>query len=195
MSEELNLESIKSNINSDDYMFEICAKYVGETFGNIIEIGAGDGSSTRNFLKISKTFNKKVIVIDPFENGWKDMPASYGSPYPYEKFKEKISDLKENCIEIRKSSQDKTVIDDVHEFLPVSFSFIDGLQYKNAVLNDLNLVDSLDSKVICLDDYSRLTEISQVPLAVEEFLNLNGNKYHFFSDGRKERSKAFLIRK
>ena len=90
------------------------------------------------------------------------------------------------------SSQDKSVYDRVSKNTPISFSFVDGLQYREAVLNDLLLMSELSCIVIGVDDYKRLTDISQVSLAVDDFLKIKD--YTLIVDDKIERSRAFLIK-
>lgn len=182
----------KSNINSENFIFELCNFTITQFGGNIIEIGAGHGESTKKFLEISKKNNIKTIVIDPFESGWSEMPKSYGEPYPYEIFRKNCLGLEKNLIEIFESSQNKSVYDLLVKYTPISFSFVDGLQFKEAVLNDLNMMHLLETKIICVDDFSRKTEVSQVPEAVKLFVEKNN--YKVFSDNKSSRSKAYLVR-
>ena len=71
---------------------------------------------------------------------------------------------------------------------------MDGLQYEEAVLSDLNLMHSVGCKVICVDDYKRLTELSQVPLAVTKFLE--NELYDLVVETLStDRCKAYLILK
>lgn len=173
-------------------MFDILEKELSESKGNIIEIGAGIGETTRILLSYAKKYQVKVVVIDPHELGWNEMPESYGKPYTYQKFLENVEDYKENLIHFRVSSLDSTLENKLKNLKPFSFSFVDGLQYKEAVLSDLNLMKILEVPVICVDDFTRNTEISQVPLAVNEFIEINKN-YNLISEPVSVRSKAFLF--
>ena len=56
--------------------------------GYCIEIGAGYGETTVKLLNSVK--NYKIIVVDPFEDGWDNMPESYGKPYPFFLFQNAI---------------------------------------------------------------------------------------------------------
>ena len=163
--------------------------------GNIIEIGAGHGESTKKLLQTSQKYNSKVIVIDPFEDGWDEMPDTYGKPYPYEIFKANVLHYKENMVLVKKSSLEEGVYDDIINHLPISFSFVDGLQYKEAVLSDLRLMRKLNCKVICVDDYTRNTNESQVPLAIDEFLTIFNDYEILYSENIPVRAKIYLIKK
>jgi hypothetical protein len=175
--------------------FSVAEKNLELYGGNIIEIGAGHGESTKKLLQIAKNYNSKVIVIDPFEDGWDEMPETYGKPYPYEIFKSNVLDYEKNMVLIKKSSLEENVYDDIVNHLPISFSFVDGLQYKEAVLSDLMLMRKLNCNVICVDDYTRNTKESQVPLAIDEFLTLFNDYEILYSENIPVRSKIYLIKK
>lgn len=157
--------------------------------GYCIEIGAGYGETTVKLLNSVK--NYKIIVVDPFEDGWDNMPESYGKPYPFFLFQNAIKQFSDKVILIKKSSDDSSVIDELLKYKPIIFSFVDGLQYTDNVLYDLNMMDKLNCKVICVDDYNRLTNISQVPLAIEEFIKNNKNYDVVYQNDNKE---IYLVR-
>lgn len=157
--------------------------------GYCIEIGAGYGETTIKLLNSVK--NYKVIVVDPFEDGWDNMPESYGKPYPFFLFQNATKQFSDKVILIKKSSDDLSVIDELLKYDPIIFSFVDGLQYMDNVLYDLNMMDKLNCKVICVDDYNRLTNISQVPLAIEEFIKNNKNYDVVYQNNNKE---IYLVR-
>lgn len=157
--------------------------------GYCIEIGAGYGETTVKLLNSVK--NYKIIVVDPFEDGWDNMPESYGKPYPFFLFQNAIKQFSDKVILIKKSSDDSSVIDELLKYKPIIFSFVDGLQYTDNVLYDLNMMDKLKCKVICVDDYNRLTNISQVPLAIEEFIKNNKNYDVVYQNNNKE---IYLVR-
>lgn len=190
----LNLKDKFLNINNESFIFEICETFLQEYGGNIIEIGAGEGYSTKNFLNIchNKSKHSKVIVIDPFESGWDEMPPTYGTPYPFSQFYRNVKLYEDYLQLIKKSSQDNSIYNDLINFKPITFAFVDGLQYKQAVINDLELMNVLDCKLICVDDFTRINEFSEVPLAVDYFLKKYN--YNLFYDNKQIRSKAYLIK-
>jgi hypothetical protein len=175
--------------------FSVAEKSLELYGGNIIEIGAGHGESTKKLLQIAKNYNSKVIVIDPFEDGWDEMPETYGKPYPYEIFKSNVSNYEKNIVLLKKSSLEENIYDDIVNHSPISFSFVDGLQYKEAVLSDLRLMRKLNCKVICVDDYTRNTNESQVPLAIDEFLTIFNDYEILYSENIPVRAKIYLIKK
>jgi len=143
-------------------------EYAVQFKGDIAEIGAGVGNTTYNLAKIARESNRQVLVVDPFEKGWKEMPSRYGEPYPKGKF---ITNVKKyiDCINLHEES---SLCESSEKFLsvPLCFAFIDGLQFKGAILSDLRIVSH--AKVICVDDMNRITGQSQTPSAVKEFIKL-----------------------
>ena len=173
----------------NDRLTEVFNNLLSVEDGYCIEIGAGYGETTVKLLNQVK--NYKIIVIDPFEDGWDNMPESYGKPYPFFLFQNAIKQFSDKVILIKKSSDDSSVIDELLKYKPIIFSFVDGLQYTDNVLYDLNMMDKLNCKVICVDDYNRLTNISQVPLAIEEFIKNNKNYDVVYQNDNRE---IYLVR-
>ena len=182
------LESGK-NLVYNDRLTEVFNNLLSVDDGYCIEIGAGCGETTVKLLNQVKKY--KIIVIDPFEDGWDSMPESYGKPYPFSRFQNAIEQYSNKVILIKKSSNDLSVIDELTQYTPIIFSFVDGLQYTDNVLYDLNMMDKLNCKVICVDDYDRLTNISQVPLAIEEFIKNNKNYDVVYQNDNREN---YLVR-
>ena len=187
-----------NNLEYNDRLTEVFKNLLVVEDGYCVEIGAGCGETTvkllngilRSFL-IGSGGNYKIIVIDPFEDGRDSMPKSYGEPYPFSRFQNAIEQYSNKVILIKKSSNDLSVIDELTQYTPIIFSFVDGLQYTDNVLCDLNMMDKLNCKVICVDDYDRLTNISQVPLAIEEFIKNNNNYDIVYQNGNRE---IYLVR-
>lgn len=150
--------------------------FIGElllkTPGNIVEIGAGEGHSTKVFLEHAKRYDRKVLVIDPWQTI--DQPPGYGV-YSYDNFKERTKGF-DNLVVAKIPSFYKEVNEYLRNIKPIAFAFVDGLQFKEHVLSDLFLIAAHDAQVICVDDINRSTAVSEVPEAVEKFLQGN-NKY------------------
>lgn len=136
--------------------------------GSFAEIGLGLGLTTVELLKTGKT----VYGVDPFEEGWNEMPRSYGVPYRYEKFKEIIEPYKDNFILHKDTSLSYS--SELFLKVPLALAYVDGLQYKGAVLNDLRIVSH--AKIIIVDDFNRITGQSEVPQAIETYLKKNKRK-------------------
>lgn len=159
--------------------------------GNIIEIGLGYGQITLPLLKVAQTFNQKVIGIDPFEKAIGKVSKEYIEPYPFEKFEKAVAPF-DNFILYKEFSDDPTLYSKMINQLPYSFAFVDGLQFIDNVISDLNLMYRLDVKVICVDDMNRNTSWSQVPKAIELFRKDN-KQYNLFYP--KETKECYLISK
>lgn len=167
---------------------------IGEEDGDFMEIGAGCGDSSIQFLELCKLYNRKLIIIDPFESGWDNMPKSYAEPYPYQKFENRVRGYEKFLKIINKSSQDSSIREDLKSYKgKILFSFIDGLQYKDAILNDLEIMHELECKIICVDDFDRINELSQTPIAIEEFLKKHD--YYVCTNLERPRQKVYLIKK
>lgn len=154
----------------DHLVPQILSKYQG----NIVEIGAGFGDSTLVFLKYARAFGRKVLVIDPWPPKG-TAPAGY-DVYSYDTFCAVTEPYKEDLIVCRKPSSDPSVEQYVADVAPIAFAFIDGLQYKENVLQDLDLIVKYSPSIVCVDDWERNTPVSQVPLAMSEFFDTN-DKY------------------
>lgn len=156
---------------------EILIELLENNEGNLVEIGAGHGTTTQLLCKIAKENNRKVIAVDPFESGWHEMPESY--KYAIDEFS-KLLDEYDNLHLIAKSSQDPSVLGNLLAFDPITFCFIDGLQSVEAVLSDIALMEKLNTTLICIDDADRLTGDSRVP----EALSLYKGDYNVTVKGR-----------
>lgn len=143
---------------------------IDEYEGNFLEIGAGEGYTTLDLLKISTQYNKKTIVIDPFEDNWENIPTSYGRPYPYATFMNTVKEFSFGLILYKESSHTQDLCHKLQKEEFVCFAYVDGLQYKNSVKQDLELMRCIGVPVIGIDDMYRQTNISEVPLAIDEFL-------------------------
>lgn len=146
-------------------MLNECKQALIQNKGDIIEIGAGHGHNTIEFLKLAEKYNRKVIVIDPFEEGWSEMPSTYR--YPYGIFEDKVKEFKHRLFIHRKNSLCKTS-EMTCRATNIAFAYVDGLQWKGAVLNDLRIVSH--AHIICVDDMDRDSAESQVQHAVNDYI-------------------------
>lgn len=140
--------------------------------GNIVEIGGGYGASTKPLCIVAEKYNLNVIVVDPFESGWDNMPPSYR--YDFSKFMQMCNNFVEkNVLQlIKKSSLDPSVYRDLSDSTPIAFAYVDGLQTEEAVLSDLNMMKDLNVEVIGVDDKNR----GGVKEALEIFLKESNYK-------------------
>lgn len=155
--------------------------------GNFVEIGAGTGHTTEKLLQASK--DRRVLVIDPWQSD-KQQPPGYGV-YSFDDFKERTKGY-DNLVVAKMPSFFKEVENYLCDIAPIAFAFVDGLQYKENVLSDLFLMSAFGATIICVDDYNRSTPISQVPEAVNKFLE--GNKNYKMIETRENLIECYLIR-
>lgn len=100
-------------------------KYLEESMsypGDIVEIGAGAGTTTKILLEYGKKHGKKVIVIDPFDK--KFMPDSYGTPYSNEEFMETVKGF--DNLELYEVNSLSHKAWEVLEGRAICFAYIDG---------------------------------------------------------------------
>ncbi len=154
--------------------------------GNVIEIGAGFGDNTIGFCEVANNHNRHVLVIDPFESDWENMPESYR--YPYEIFKKTMHPYEGLYSLCKKSSLDEEVKIDMENLLPIAFAYVDGLQSEEAVLSDLRLMEKYDVKLIGIDDKNR----GGVKEAIEIFLE--ESKYNLIETQENNREAYLWIK-
>lgn len=160
--------------------------------GNLCEVGAGAGLTTRIMLNAAKRHDRRVLVIDPFEDEWNTMPDGYGKPYPFSVFADNTVGFRDQLVLCRHNSLSSYATDSMMAHGPFAFVFLDGLQYHDNVLREIQYAAWYGAEVICVDDINRSTNISQVPSAVAEFMSKHGDKYEFFDFGLIE---GYLIKK
>jgi len=193
--------AIVEYVSSDEYVAQpqeislstVAAIAAQNLDGPIVEIGAGCGKTTAQLLIVAKQYDRMVYVIDPYSG---DMPPGYGgpnTPYTKENLMDNVEEVngQDHFTLIEQSSQDMDP-NIIWNLGPLCFAFVDGLQDRASVINDLRLVSKCS--VIAVDDYKRHTEISQVAIAVEQFIRTNSVHYDLFVDGHTERSRAYLFR-
>jgi len=175
-----NIESVISLISYEDAAdspegrtnrFDLLMPFILEKYsGNLIEIGAGVGHSTKVFLKWSEKYNRQTLVIDPWET-LAGQPHGYGS-YSFDEFMYNVRGYENNLIICKEPSDGK-----IGSFLkysqPFAFAFVDGLQHEASVMHDLYICAEHDTKIIAVDDFNRDTPNSQVPKAIEKFIDQN----------------------
>ncbi len=160
--------------------------------GNLCEIGAGVGLTTRIMLKAAKQRDRKVLVIDPFENEWDSMPPGYGN-YPFSVFSDNTIGYRDQLVLCRNNSMSSYATDAMMATGPFAFVFLDGLQYHDNVLREIQYSAWYGASIICVDDINRNTSISQVPSAVAAFLEKNSDKYELVKT--RPLIEGYLIRK
>ena len=138
----------------EEYVYEVARKACEEYEGNLIEIGLGYGSTTLKLLELAEEFNRIVIGVDPFEDGWDKMQKGFGEPYPYEMFvckdHPRLKLIKKDSFSLEVWKEVKTD--------KLCFAHVDGDQSSRArVSYDIELVNH--SAIICVDDYINRSDV------------------------------------
>lgn len=150
---------------------------------NALEIGCGFGDTTAILGEITANIGKRIYAIDPYIPEDKESPTYDYNIYPLSRFKDNAAHL-DNLIFIRLPSNDPRIYDILKvplwedtESPTFDFAFVDGIQLEENVMEDLILMERLRIKTVCVDDYLRLTDISEVPIAVWKFLDRASYKF------------------
>ena len=150
-----------------------CQKYPGD----LVEIGLGHGETTRFLLPVAARYSRKVVGIDHYGE---DMPKSY----IYRK-EDMLDTVKKtgyaSHFEHHNVSSLSAEAEDALFTRRLAFAFVDGLQFKRAVMADLELVKT--AGIIVVDDAMRRTMESQVPDALNDW-NCDRERVYFGSNSR-----------
>ena len=163
------------------------SEILDELVGNVVEIGAGEGTSTKVLCKVAKSYGREVLVIDPFEKSWDDIPKGYR--YSLGKFE---ADLKGQDYTLhQESSRHESTPEMLKEFMPIAFAYVDGLQDYDNILQDLYMLADVQTAVICVDDIDAERTEAQVLKAVKTFTKNRGYELIEVDRNNKE---GYLIR-
>jgi len=158
--------------------------------GNIIEIGAGVGESTKIFLKVSQHFNRKTLCIDPF------CDIKYGGNdyiYRLEEFTENTYLYKEYLTLCKDYSHTKNALEHINNFGEIAFAFVDGDQSFTGVLTDLYNMSNARAKVICIDDMGSTDKRGDlVRKAVIAFMEIYSTEYTLIRSN-KDNIEGYLV--
>lgn len=159
---------LKGDIDIQIKMQESIVKHLldNNIEGDVLEIGAFIGNTTKMFSKaLENNTNKKIYVLDPYDG------QQEGNDHVYSQFKQNTNELK-NLIHHREKSQSDFAINFMkrNKFMYV---FVDGLHTYEAAFHDmLNVAHNLSiGGVICLDD----TNLNGIKKALSDFLLKNEN--------------------
>jgi hypothetical protein len=127
--------------------------------GDILEIGALTGTTTKVLCETAKKFNRQVFVVDPW-NG-----SEAGGEEQYNIFKERTQGY-DNLTVIRLDSNSPEAVEKIQQ-LKLAFGFVDGLHTFSYALKDLQSVEKaiVRGGIICLDDIN----LGEVKRAADEF--------------------------
>lgn len=136
--------------------------------GNMVEVGAGYGESTKILLDMADSFNRKVLVIDPWgghdgvEQHDKDNP---GYAYTYKRFMDNVGG-RERLKVCRAASNSDEALLAFRSIEQCAFVMLDGDMSFDGMSEDLLNAAKFGAAIICVDDYNLR---SSVKLAADEF--------------------------
>lgn len=135
---------VKSNVKGV-VMREILSWLLSNHEGDLLEIGAFEGGTTKLLLDFAEEYDRHVYVVDPW------CGVQQGTEAAYSKFMESVGDHPRLTVH-RQSSLDsdtKKLINDMN----LCFAFADGLHTVEACRSDvLTCEQSLGSGLIIVDD-------------------------------------------
>jgi hypothetical protein len=115
-----------------------------ESSGDFLEIGANVGETTAVLLRIAKEWDRRVIVIDPWEIGTQNCNGG-----EFQKFTVRTAPWRNFLTVLRMRSDDPVAVKTMKD-ATLCFSFVDGLHEYETCLNDIRNV--LHSYLIVVDD-------------------------------------------
>lgn len=155
--------------NQRERLKNICELSLQNTDGDILEIGAHVGLTTQIFCELAKKYNRKVIVVDPW-NGQQE-----GNQMVYEQFKKNT----ENYDDVLSVYRQSSLTNESRELIQsktLSFCFVDGLHTVEACGYDIQSCIS-QKGIIAVDD---LTWVGGLKELVEN--NATSNQREFVID-------------
>jgi len=133
---------------------KICELAIQNFDGDILEIGCHIGLTTRIFAQLAKKYNRKVVVVDPW-NGQQE-----GNQSVYEAFMHNTSEY-HDIIDINRvssfSDQGKNIIKNGS----FAFCWIDGLHTYYACSQDIDSCSGQNG-ILAVDDLRWLPELRQL---------------------------------
>jgi len=120
----------------------LCASYYA---GDLVEIGAFKGGTTVQLLQVAEEFNRRVLVIDPWETGTQDC---YGPERRI--FLKATAPWADRLDVLRLSSQDPEATAAIKARM-LCFAYVDGLHQYEPCLTDIHSVEHC-AGVIAVDD-------------------------------------------
>jgi methyltransferase family protein len=102
--------------------------------GDLIEIGAFKGDTTRHLCAVAQRYSRRVIVVDPWQTGTQDCDGG-----EFEAFLRNVEPYLDLVDIIRASSVDPKVIGEIAT-RKLAFAFVDGHHSYDACLSDIGMV-------------------------------------------------------
>jgi len=113
--------------------------------GDLIEIGAFIGLTTAVLGKVCQKYNRKLIVVDPWEKGTQACDG-----WEYDQFIKNTESIKDVLIIYRASSIEKNTIEFIKN-QTLCFAFVDGLHTPVGVTTDIESVKHCKG-IVAVDD-------------------------------------------
>jgi len=122
--------------------------------GDFVEIGCRLGLTTVLLAEVARRHQRRVIVVDPWEDGVFDNVTNKESAAAYPEFLENTSEYSDIIDIIHLSSLDEEAKKNLRQ-RELSFSFVDGLHTYDACLSDILAVGHTKG-IIGVDDLGTL---------------------------------------
>jgi len=124
------------------WIAELCAEQFP---GDLVEIGGKEGETTRILAEIAEKYDRRVVVVDPWEAG---SPGCIG--WEYEAFLENTSKYSDIIDIYRTTSTNKDTVEALKQ-RPLCFAYVDGLHRYDVCHADI-LTVAHTSGIIAVDD-------------------------------------------
>jgi len=123
---------------------EVVARAAAEQHpGDLLEIGARVGLTTVRLARIAREHGRRVLVVDPWEQGTQDCRG-----WEYGKFVERMEPWKDVLDVVRRRSDHADALEAIKRDL--CFALVDGLHTDKAALADMRACGH--AWVVCVDD-------------------------------------------
>ena len=133
---------------------KVCELAIQNFDGDILEIGCHVGLTTRIFAQLAKKYNRKVVVVDPW-NGQQE-----GNQSVYESFIKNTSEYRD-VIEVNRVSSFSEEGKNIIKNGKFSFCWIDGLHTYHACSQDIDSC-SKQNGILAVDDLRWLPELKKL---------------------------------
>ena len=142
----------RGSVQQGERMMSIVGLIAANYEGDMCEIGCLAGGTTSMLAKIANDFGKRVIAVDPWENGRPDY-----NPLNYERFLDNTRHWKDIIDVVRLPSEDEEAIKYIKS-RKLCFAYVDGDHDNEHCRRDIETVGH--ATVICIDDLWKDTLLS-----------------------------------
>jgi hypothetical protein len=113
--------------------------------GDLVEIGAHVGRTTIRLLELAEQYDRRVLVVDPWEKGTQNCRGHERS-----KFLERTERLAHRLDVVRAESESMEAIAALIDRRPLALALVDGLHVYRAAKNDIYA--TMNASIVCVDD-------------------------------------------